>query len=127
MFFMMGISQGQKQLDFDQLIVCGHCGKYGHLNVYMVYTYLSLFFIPVFKWGRRYYVQAGCCGTSVELDAETGRKIASGELKHLPEDIIPAGGGFGTTGGNREHRCPNCGFTTEEDYSFCPKCGGHLE
>lgn len=125
MFFIMGISQGQKKLDFDQLIVCGHCGKYGHLNVYMVYSYLSLFFIPIFKWGRRYYVQAGCCGQTVELDPETGKKIASGELTHLPEDIIPAGNsGFAA---NRERRCPNCGFVTEEDYSFCPKCGGHLK
>ena len=126
MFFIMGISQGQKQLDFDQLIVCRHCGKYGHLKVYMVYSYLSLFFIPLFKWGRRYYVQAGCCGEIVELDAETGRKIASGEITSLPEDIIPESSASWHAG-NRERRCPNCGFVTEEDYSFCPKCGGHLE
>ena len=47
MFFIMGVSQGQKKLNFDQLIVCGRCGRYGHLEVYMVYSYLSLFFIPV--------------------------------------------------------------------------------
>lgn len=126
MFFIMGISQGQKQLDFDQLIVCGHCGKYGHLKVFMVYSYLSLFFIPVFKWGRRYYVQAGCCGAAVELDAETGKKIADGELTRLPEDIIPADD-HGVLNGSREKRCPSCGFVTEEDYSFCPKCGGPLQ
>ena len=50
MFFIMGVSQGQKKLNFDQLIVCGRCGRYGHLEVYMVYSYLSLFFIPVLKW-----------------------------------------------------------------------------
>ena len=25
------------------------------------YTVLSLFFIPIFKWGRKYYVQTSCC------------------------------------------------------------------
>ena len=74
MFFIMGVSQGQKKLNFDQLIVCGRCGRYGHLEVYMVYSYLSLFFIPVLKWGRRYYVRTTCCNASVELDAELGRK-----------------------------------------------------
>ena len=33
MFFIMGVSQGQKKLNFDQLIVCGRCGRYGHLEV----------------------------------------------------------------------------------------------
>ncbi|MEI3186501.1 MAG: hypothetical protein V8S27_00225 [Lachnospiraceae bacterium] len=50
MFFIMGISQGEKKLNFDQTIMCNHCGQYGHLEVYMIYSYLSLFFIPIFKW-----------------------------------------------------------------------------
>ena len=33
MFFIMGVSQGQKKLNFDQLVICGHCGRYGHLEV----------------------------------------------------------------------------------------------
>jgi len=66
----MGVSQGQQKLNFDQLIVCGNCGRYGHLEVYMVYSYLSLFFIPVLKWGRRYYVRTTCCNASAELDGE---------------------------------------------------------
>ena len=58
-------------------------------QVYMVYSYLSLFFIPVLKWGRRYYVRTTCCNASVELDAELGRKIQRGEITSLPENIIP--------------------------------------
>lgn len=124
MFFIMGISQGQKKLGFDQLIVCPACGKYGHLEVYMVYSYLSLFFIPVWKWGRRYYVRTTCCGTSVQLDEELGRRIARGETVSLPEDIIPAGSSCWNPNGHK--RCGNCGFETDEDYQFCPKCGGRL-
>lgn len=118
MFFIMGISQGQKKLSFDQMIVCGNCGKYGHLQVYMVYSCLSLFFIPVFKWGRRYYVRTTCCDFSVQIDEELGRKIRRGEIQSLPEDIIPQ-----TFRYEGKKRCVSCGFETEEDYQFCPKCG----
>lgn len=123
MFFIMGISQGQKKLNFDQLVVCGHCGKYGHLEVYMVYSCLSLFFIPVFKWGRRYYVRTTCCDASVEIEADLGRQIDRGEVSSLPESVIP------NTFRDQlqtKKRCSACGFETEEDYRFCPKCGAKL-
>lgn len=87
MFFIMGVSQGQKKLNFDQLIVCGRCGRYGHLEVYMVYSYLSLFFIPVLKWGRRYYVRTTCCNASVEHGCRAGKKIQRGEITSLPRRI----------------------------------------
>lgn len=88
----------------------------------MVYSYLSLFFIPVCKWGRRYFVRAACCDASVEIDAQLGRRIARGEAVSFPEDVIPAG-----APGRGRKRCASCGFETEEDYQFCPKCGGRLQ
>lgn len=121
MFFIMGISQGQKKLNFDQTVICGHCGKYGHLSVYMVYSYFSLFFIPLFKWGRTYYAQTSCCGQTVPIDAELGRQIERGQVTSLPENIIPD-----TYQYHSVRRCAACGFETEEDYQFCPKCGGRL-
>ena len=123
MFFIMVISQGQKKLDFDQVVVCGRCGRYGHLEVYMVYSYFSLFFIPIFKWGRRYFVRTTCCDASVELDAELGRRIWQREIASLPEDIIPD---TYSAVLQRRKRCAACGFETEEDYQFCPKCGARL-
>lgn len=121
MFFIMGISQGQKKLNFDQMVVCGHCGRYGHLNVYMVYSYFSLFFIPLFKWGRQYYVRTSCCDTTVAIDTGLGRKIERGEVASLPEDIIPD-----TYRHQGRKRCGACGFDTEEEFQFCPKCGEKL-
>lgn len=121
MFFIMGVSQGRKKLNFDQMIVCGHCGRYGHLEVYMVYSYLSLFFILVFKWGRSYCVRATCCDTVVPIDAELGRQIERGQVSSLPESIIPD-----TDRRRGKKRCSACGFETEEDFQFCPKCGSRM-
>lgn len=43
MFFMMGITDGRKDFDFNQVITCDECGRYGRYQVYMTYMVLSLF------------------------------------------------------------------------------------
>lgn len=124
MFFMMGITPGQKEFDFRQMIICSNCGAYGNLSVFMTYTVLSLFFIPVFKWDRHYYVRTSCCNTVYELDAEVGRKIARGEdVEIKQEDMRMVQQGRGKS----MHKCcSNCGYETDEDFEFCPKCGTRL-
>lgn len=122
MFFIMGIQPGKKSLNLNQMIVCRNCGKYGRLEVYVVYTVLSLFFIPVLKWGKQYMIQTSCCGYTAPIDRELGKKIERGEVTSLPEDIIPEN--FRSV---RNRRCGGCGFETEEDYQFCPKCGRRME
>lgn len=122
MFFMMGVTNGRKELSSDQLVVCDNCGSYGRYRVFMTYMVLSLFLIPVFKWSRRYYVQMSCCGTVYELDPEVGSRIARGEKIEISKsDLVGC-----VERGRREKRCPECGYTTTEDFEFCPKCGHTL-
>ena len=121
MFFMMGIMDGRKDFDFNQTMICSLCGKYGRYQVFMTYTVLSLFFIPVIKWNKHYYVQTSCCNTVYELDPELGKRIAHGEnVEILPQHLTGVGGGRYDC--SYKH-CPQCGFTTSEDFEFCPKCG----
>ena len=117
--------------DFNQVITCDECGRYGRYQVYMTYMVLSLFFIPCFKWNRHYYVQTTCCNALYELDPEIGRRIARGEdVEILPQHLQRVnpqyGYGFGNGSGNTIKRCSNCGYTTTEDFEFCPKCGRRL-
>ena len=122
MFFIMGITDGRKDLDFNQLITCDICGKYGRYHVFMTYTVLSVFFIPIFKWNKHYYVQTSCCGSVYELDPEIGERIAGGEeVEILQRHLTLVSGGRGFTTGNR--KCRMCGYETTEDFDFCPKCG----
>ena len=121
MFFMIGITDGRKVFDYTQTVICNICGKYGRYQVFMTYTVLSLFFIPCFKWNKHFYVETSCCNTLYELDPEIGKRIAKGEsLEIRPDDLtkvnIP---GYS----NRYKRCSNCGYETNEDFEFCPKCG----
>lgn len=124
MFFMMGITDGRKDLDFVQTIICNVCGKYGRYQVFMTYTVLSLFFIPCFKWNKHYYVQTSCCNTLYELNPAIGKALEKGEqIEILPEHLqIMKRGTYGYS----FKRCSNCGYETAEDFEFCPKCGRHL-
>ena len=122
MFFMMGITDGRKDFDFNQVMTCPICGAMGSYRVFMTYTVLSLFFIPCFKWNKRYYVQATCCNAIYELDPEIGNMIRRGEKVEIRQEHL-------TRVMNRGYsikRCRNCGFTTDEDFDFCPKCGERL-
>ncbi len=125
MFFIMGINQGMKELAYNTpLFICGRCGRYGRYQVYMTYTYLSLFFIPIFKWGKRYYAKTSCCGTVYELPQETGRRLARGEDVTLtPEMLTMVSSGSAAAAWHPAKRCANCGYETMEDFEYCPKCG----
>ena len=50
--------------------------SYGRYQVFMTYMYFSFFFIPLFKWNRRFYVKMSCCGAVYELDPEKGKALA---------------------------------------------------
>ena len=117
MFFILGIDQKQQELDFDETWICPVCGRYGHLRVFVVYTCLSLFFVPVLKWGRRYYASMNCCGAVCELDPSLGKDIAASRVTTLD----PASLRFDR--GNGRRHCQRCGYETAEDFDFCPKCG----
>ncbi len=88
----------------------------------MTYTVLSLFFIPTIKWNRRYYVRTSCCGRIYELDQQIGKRIERGERVEIVDDDL-------NDSGRRDRvykTCRNCGYSTDEDFDFCPKCGERL-
>lgn len=119
MFLMLGINDERKDLDFSQMMICDACGAYGRYMVFMTYTVLSLFFIPCLKWNRRYYVRTSCCSRMYELDREIGAAITRGEQVEIRPEHLKEMPGQGYS----LRRCANCGYSTEEDFEFCPKCG----
>ena len=115
MFFIVGGGQNQKLLDFNQMIICPSCGQYGHIQVVMVYNYISLFFIPLIKWKKRYFVQMSCCKNTCELPQEVGRQIENMDITEIDEQLLK----FEKVG----KQCLYCGYTTMDDFQYCPKCG----
>ena len=140
MFFLMGIASKRKNLNYNEVVVCEHCGKYGRYMVYMTYTVLSLFFIPCFRWNRKYYAQSSCCNRVWRLNKEVGRRIERGEqVSLIPGDLEEEIGSGFRPGSEAEQDedsadlplvevkyCENCGYRTEDDFEYCPKCGKKL-
>lgn len=62
-----------------------------------------------------------CCNATTEISADLGKAIARGEVTKIPLDTLH----FGRYE-NRMKHCSYCGFTTEEDFQYCPKCGREL-
>ena len=144
---MIGVSEGSKEFDFTQNVICPNCGRYGRYMVFMTYTVLSLFFIPCFKWNRQYFVRMSCCGKIYRLDPEVGKRIAKGEeVQIMPEDLEEADFGWqenssgwyqdcGYADDSISRRanwngssktCSHCGYQADPDFDYCPKCGNRL-
>lgn len=124
MFFIMGISTSEKKLDFIQTMLCSKCSQFGRYEVFMTYTFLSLFFIPLFKWNKRFYVKSSCCNTIYSIDNELGQKILHGENITISDHDLHimdhANSGY------TKKRCTNCGYIADSEFAYCPKCGNRL-
>ena len=48
MFFMMGITDGRKDFDFNQVITCDECGRYGRGKGDIEKKGVVLFFFSLF-------------------------------------------------------------------------------
>lgn len=119
MFFIFGLNTKQDKLKFDELKICKICGKYGRYEVFVEYTAFSIFFIPLFKWGRRYFIRASCCGSIFSISEELGRDIERGKVNTIrDEDLISVRTNYRPT-----RYCISCGYELEDRHIYCPKCG----
>ena len=91
-------------------MICARCGAYGRYEVFMTYMYFSFFFIPLFKWNRKYYVKMSCCGALYELNYDKGMALLRGDEAEITEaDLVLAEEGRG----RREYKkCSACGYET---------------
>lgn len=112
MFFIFGISSKEKDLDFSQTTICKTCGSYGRLEAFMTYTYFSLFFIPIIKWNKKYFIRSTCCGTIYSIEEELGKSIERGRNVIIEDsDLININRNY-----EKELHCKNCGRKIEESF-----------
>ncbi len=122
MFFIFGISSKQKDIDFAQMLVCPRCESYGRLEMFMTYSYASVFFIPLIKWNKKYFIITSCCGSVYSIDQDLAKDIERGQVRNIDESQMKPV----DTNNNRVKTCSNCNYKTDEDFEYCPKCGDKL-
>ncbi|MGI6511975.1 MAG: zinc ribbon domain-containing protein [Catenisphaera adipataccumulans] len=117
MFFMIGFFPREKEIAMVPQI-CFHCGSYGSMHVFVRYNQLVLFFIPVWKGKKEYYVQTTCCGGLFALDPAVGQRLERGEdVSITAADVEPL---------NVPRVCPHCHRPVHEQDVYCPYCGSRL-
>lgn len=121
MFFIFGINQKEEKINYNSNLFIHSCGKYGRIEIYKTYMTLSIFFIPTFKWSKKYYVKYNCCNEVYELDKSIGERIQSGENLEIKEEYL-----INFYYKDTRKVCSNCGSIWNEFYEFCPKCGNKL-
>ena len=126
MFFIAGVYPKRVDLDYYEPIMCNCCTKYGRYEAFMEFNELSLFFIPLFKFGKKFYARTTCCNSLYLIkNKEKGIMIERGQghnvfLKDEDLELIEIG-----TCCSAE-RCPNCGSQVSTEYKYCPNCGKQL-
>lgn len=123
MFFIgiFGIDNKSKIISTSQNIICPSCGAYGRYDVIKSYHYFHAFFIPLFKWNKRYFIQTHCCSRLCSLDKDLGLRIENGERveiedKHVHCNGPHANGSF----------CPRCAAQVDPAFKYCPHCGSRI-
>jgi rRNA maturation protein Nop10 len=133
MFLIFGVQNGEKTFRIKGSFICPVCGRRTGVSVVMTYYYFSLFFIPLFSWGRSYYVVTECCNAAAPLDAQTGDSVRRGKTDTFTDiddlDFSGYDGMFSSFGNTAPflRRCPHCGYKTYENFDYCPKCGSKME
>ena len=127
MFFMFSINDKVDEVYTDESVrVCKACGKYGRYSLLMKYRNYALFFLPVYKSHREYYVKANCCDSYFSIDEMAAEDIASERKSHIDDsDIEIINYSYGAYDETLK-RCDSCGYETYEDFDYCPKCGEKL-
>lgn len=119
MIFLAGVYPKQKKIDYKYgVAVCYICGKYGRYDVYVEYNTFSLFFIPIVKWKKRYFVVTTCCQERLELDSLIGARLEKGEEIQIKEEDLTRQESFGGV-----KYCKNCGQPLDRSFTYCPNCG----
>ena len=75
MFFIWGFGKNRNYTSELVKDVCGNCGTKQNMNILTEYNYGSLFFIPILKTNRKYYVVCPHCGA--------GKQISKNEFKTI--------------------------------------------
>ncbi len=121
MFFFFAVTSDTREMGRHLCRRFPCCGVNGAMAaVTCVSRRLILFFIPLFRFGRRYLVSCPNCGAVYEIDREEGRRLEKDPTAEIDPDRI-----YRMVGKTARY-CQSCGAPVEEGTRYCPRCGRML-
>lgn len=121
MFFIVGISSGTLELGTRRCGFFPCCSLSGAVAaVTCVYRQFTFFFLPLFRFGKRYFVSCPNCGAVYEISRDEGKRIERDPSAVIdPQKIL-------RVAGRAPRFCPNCGAQVDPGSRYCPYCGSKL-
>ena len=124
MFLLFFVDKKQFNIPFEQgEIFHNHCGKYGRMQLFYIANVFRLFFIPLFKYHKRYFVRMSCCGEVYEVEAKLAKKVKRRKKLSLALDELIDLNDYRQLG---QKVCSSCGYIIKEKDKFCSQCGSQV-
>lgn len=124
MFFIFGIENKEKVIKTIRNIICKGCGQMSSYELLFTYNFLHLFFIPIFKWNKKYYLRARCCNSIFEISKVTFDKINDQQGEEININDYELKEKYNPNNGTVI--CSSCGRRVDSSFEYCPYCGGKL-
>lgn len=126
MFFIgiFGVEERKKSIKFIQNIICKACGNMSSYELIKVYEVFHFFFIPIFKWNKRYYVVSRCCNSVFQIPLEIGEGLEEGKEINIEDSYLKEIYNQYNSG---EIICCNCRNVVDSSFQYCPHCGSKLK
>lgn len=122
MFFIFGINRREEDLGNISAGTCSVCGLSGNYDFFVTYQVLSIFFLPIIKWDRKYYLKERSCNSLFEINEELGREIEAGRKINISDSDMK----LIVSSYKQTKTCPSCGYQADPSFDYCPKCGQRL-
>ena len=118
MFLMFGIVSGMRDLGV-RCCVLPCCGSV-RAALTCSFHQFTLFFVPLFRFRKRYFLTCPHCGSIYALSKEEGRRLE----RNTDAQADPTQLHFWRQLGRRCR--PHCGCNVETNSRYCPQCGTFL-
>ena len=75
MFIIWGSCKRKKVTKYTIPDMCGCCGTGAHMNIIKIYNYGHIFYIPIFTFNTKYYVECPKCGAARQMTKAEFKQI----------------------------------------------------
>ncbi|NFD78007.1 zinc ribbon domain-containing protein [Clostridium botulinum] len=126
MFFfgIFGINTKQEEVEDFENLVCKKCGILSRYTVIKTYNVFNFFFIPLIKWGEKYYLKSRCCNTIYAISKENLDRVREDRtLNNIDLEEIYSGN---SSANNSKIICNGCGKEIDSSFKYCPHCGKRI-